>query len=143
MDHDNCQLEVRRAFNGYCKKTLRNEAINAYKSIQRRKMREITFSDLGLDEENFPFFVNPIKHEDQDYKFVGRRISSEILASALNTLTRNLREIIELYYFLEFNDMKISRLTSIPRSTVQNQRSRALSKLRQYLEENADVWTDL
>lgn len=45
------ELELRRAFNSFCKKLLRNEAINALVALQRRKNTILNFSDINFDEE--------------------------------------------------------------------------------------------
>ena len=38
-------------FNNFCKKLLRNEAINALVALQRRKKAILNFSDINFDEE--------------------------------------------------------------------------------------------
>ena len=45
------ELELQRAFNSFCKKLLRNEAINAIVALQRRKNTVLNFSDINFDEE--------------------------------------------------------------------------------------------
>ena len=47
------EWQIRCAFNGFCKRALKNESINAHKEIKRRQAREISFSDLTPKEENF------------------------------------------------------------------------------------------
>ena len=46
------QWQIRCAFNGFCKRTLKHEAINAHKQTKRQQLREVTFSDLAPHEEN-------------------------------------------------------------------------------------------
>ena len=46
------QWQIRCAFNGFCKRTLKNEAINAHREIKRRQLQEVSFSDLTPQEEN-------------------------------------------------------------------------------------------
>lgn len=46
------QWQIRCAFNGFCKRTLKNEAINAHGEIKRRQLQEVSFSDLTPQEEN-------------------------------------------------------------------------------------------
>ena len=36
------QRQIRCAFNGFCKRTLKNEAINAHGEIKRRQLQEVT-----------------------------------------------------------------------------------------------------
>ncbi len=40
------EWQIRCAFNGFCKRTLKNESINAHKEIRKRQAHEINFSDL-------------------------------------------------------------------------------------------------
>ncbi len=37
------QWQIRCAFNGYCKRALRNEAVNAHRDTKRQQLREVTF----------------------------------------------------------------------------------------------------
>jgi RNA polymerase sigma factor (sigma-70 family) len=143
MKPENRQIEVCRSFNGYCKKTLRNEACNAHKAIQRRQLNEMNFSEVNFDEEKLLLWKSPGRTEDNDFRINGKRMTLELLSKATNMLSENLRETIQLYYFFEWNDTKLSKLLNIPRSTVQNRRARALTRLRFYMEEYADVWDDL
>ena len=46
------QLEIRYAFNGYCKRSLKNEKLVAYRDMKRRQLREVSFSDLTPQEED-------------------------------------------------------------------------------------------
>ena len=46
------QWEIRCAFNGFCKQTLKREAMNAHRDTKRQQSREVTFSDLSPQEEN-------------------------------------------------------------------------------------------
>lgn len=144
MKPENIEDRVRRSFNGFCKKTLMNEARNAHKEFDRRMLKEVNFSDLHIDEETL-IGSNPLEMKEvQDYKFNGKRMTLELLSEAINCLENDLRIVIEMYYLLDFNnDKKISELFDIPRSTVQNRRSRALIRLKNYLEEKADDWEDI
>lgn len=139
MMPENNELEVRFAFNSYCRRTLKNEAINAHQTLNRQKQLIQSFSDLAVDEEYLcinrdPFDVIP------EYLIDGIWISDELLKAGINKLPAHLKQIIHLYYFEELNDRKISEITDVPRSTVQNWRATALAKLKHDLEVNADVW---
>ena len=131
------QLEVCLAFDTYCKRTLRIEAINAHKSINRRKQIILNFSDLPVEEEYL--FVNDGTLEPEaDHLISGKLISNQLLTASINKLPDQLRRIIHLYYFDEFNDRTISEMIQVPKSTVQYWRVSALSKLRHDIEKNAD-----
>ena len=44
------EFEKQCAFQKFCKSVLHNEACNAHEEIRRRRVREVTFSDLALHE---------------------------------------------------------------------------------------------
>lgn len=46
------EWQIRCAFNGFCKRTLKNESINAHRDIRKRQEHEINFSGLTPKEEN-------------------------------------------------------------------------------------------
>ena len=52
------EWQIRCAFNGFCKRILKNESINAHKEIRKRQAHEINFSDLTPKEENPNFLFN-------------------------------------------------------------------------------------
>ena len=45
------EFEKQCTFQKFCKSVLHNEACNAHEEIRRRRVREVTFSDLALYEE--------------------------------------------------------------------------------------------
>ena len=136
------QLEVCLVFDTYCKRTLRNEAINAHKSINRRKQIILNFSDLPVEEE-YLFVKDGTLEPEADHLITGKLISNQLLTAGINKLPEQLRRIIHLYYFDEFNDRTISEMIQVPRSTVQYWRVSALSKLRHDIEKNADDWAEI
>lgn len=138
------QWQIRCAFNGFCKRTIRNEAINARKQNQRRQHQEVTFSNLTSEEEHQLYTLDESFKEEAEDGFCadGKKMTSQLLEEALRTLPEDRRRPILLYYFFEMSDAKIGKLLSLPRSTVQHRRTRALELLKQYLEENADEWND-
>lgn len=46
------QWQIRCAFKGFCRQTLRNENIDAQRSGNRKQVYEVPFSDLTAREEN-------------------------------------------------------------------------------------------
>jgi RNA polymerase sigma factor (sigma-70 family) len=134
------EIDVCYAFDSYCKRTLKNEAINAHKAMNRRKKRILNFSDLALDEEYL--FINPDPMDVlSEYRINGLWITNELLKAVIQNLPEPLKQIINLYYFDGLNDRKISEITQIPRSTIQNWRTSALEKIKHDLEENIDDWS--
>ena len=52
------EFEKQCAFQKFCKSVLHNEACNAHEEIRRRRVREVTFSDLALHEERQLYTVD-------------------------------------------------------------------------------------
>ena len=59
MDYPNrLEWQTRCEFNAYCKRTLRNELIDACRERKRRQLREVIFSDLTPQEERQLYTVD-------------------------------------------------------------------------------------
>ena len=134
------QWQIRCAFNGFCKRTLKNEAISGHRENTRKLLREVTFSDLTPQEENQLYTHDSYFADDEAEKsfFVaGKEITAKLLAEALHSLPEEKRNAVLLYYFMEMSDAEIAELHSIPRSTVQYRRTSSFELLKRYLEERA------
>lgn len=136
------QWQIRCAFNGFCKKVLRNEAINAHKEIRKHRLQEVTFSDLTIQEENQLYTYDKYFGDEvsQDFVVGGKKITSKLLSDALRSLPDAKRKAVLMYYFFEMSDGEIAELLNISRSTVQYRRTSSFELLKKYLEENADEW---
>lgn len=134
------QWQIRCAFNGYCKRALRNEAVNAHRDTKRQQLREVTFSDLSPQEENQLYTYDRYFTDDeaeQSFCVAGKEITAKLLAEALHSLPDEKRNAVLLYYFFEMTDAEIAELYAIPRSTVQYRRTSSFELLKRYLEERA------
>lgn len=135
------QWQIRCAFNGFCKRALKNEAINAHRDTKRQQLREVTFSDLTQQEENQLFTHDSYFADDEAEKsfcVARKEITAKLLAEALHSLPEEKRNAVLMYYFFEMSDAEIADLYAIPRSTVQYRRTSSFELLKRYLEENAD-----
>lgn len=137
------QWQIRCAFNGFCKRTLRNEASNARRDTKRQQLREVTFSDLTPKEENQLYTTDSYFADDkaeQSFFVAGKEITAKQLANALHSLPEDKRKAVLLYYFFEMSDVEISEMLNVPRSTIQYRRTSSFEQLKRCLEENADEW---
>jgi RNA polymerase sigma factor (sigma-70 family) len=134
------QWQIRCAFNGFCKRALKHEAINAHKQTKRQQLREVTFSDLAPREENQLYTLDTYFENEvtEAFNVGGKKITPKLLSDALHSLPEDKRKAVLLYYFFEMSDVEIGELLDIPRSTVQYRRTSSFELLKQYLEENAD-----
>lgn len=140
------EWQTRCEFNAYCKRTLRNELIDASRERKRRQRREVTFSDLTPHEEKQLYTVDKyFVNEDKEEAFcVGDlKITTKLLAEALHSLPEDKRQAVLLYYFFNMTDVEIAEAMKIPRSTVQYRRTSSFELLKRYLEERADEWDEL
>ena len=138
------QWQIRCAFNGFCKRVLKREAINAHKQTQRQQLREVSFSDLTPQDENQLYKLDTYFENEAAEAFTvgGKKITPKLLADALHSLPEDKRKAVLLYYFFEMSDVEIGELLNIPRSTAQYRRTSSFELLKRFLEENADDWED-
>lgn len=138
------QWQIRCAFNGFCKRTLKHEAINAHKQTKRQQLREVTFSDLTPHDENQLYTLDTYFENKAAKAFTvgGKKITPKLLADALHSLPEDKRNAVLLYYFMEMSDVEIAEQFDIPRSTVQYRRTSSFELLKRYLEEHADEWDE-
>ena len=129
------EWQIRCAFNGFCKRALKNESINAHKEIKRRQAREISFSDLTPKEENQlytreDFFVG--SEEEQTFFAGGKEWDAKTIADAIHSLPEEKRRAVLLYYFFDMSDAEIAReitLCAVPSMNIGNAHSNYSNKL--------------
>ncbi|MCD8238181.1 MAG: sigma-70 family RNA polymerase sigma factor [Clostridiales bacterium] len=138
------QEDIQRIFDSYCKKVLKNETINAFKSVKRKHLREvkqIPISDISLkDEKNFVIYDEYFPEENIDteekmFLIAGKFISSKVIAEAVHSLPKDKREIIQNYYYSDMTDLQIANLLNLSNSTIQRHRQRCIKMLKEYLED--------
>ena len=146
MDYPNrLEWQTRCEFNAYCKRTLRNELIDACRESRSRQKHEVNFSDLAPHEEKQLYTVDRyFVNEDEDaFCAGGLKITAKLLAEAMRSLPEKKRQAVLLYYFFSMTDTEIAELMKVPRSTVQYRRTSSFELLKRYLEERADEWNEL
>ena len=134
------EWQIRCAFNGFCKRTLKNESINAHKELRKRQAHEINFSDLTPKEENQLYTCEDFFTEDKEEQTFfagGKELSANLIADAIHSLPEEKRRAVLLYYFFDMSDAEIAALYQISRSTVQYRRTSSFELLKRYLEEHA------
>ncbi len=124
------------AFDAYCRKLLRNEAINIRIEYAQRSKRETNFSALTRSE------LAQLQYTDQYAP--GRRtfhildmaveVKDPELGRALAILSEGQRSIILLSYLLGMTDPEIAQQLNLSRSTVQLRRTSILKELRKLME---------
>ena len=143
MEPNRNEWQKRCTFNGFCKKVLKNEAIDSIRENRTKSKREVTFSDLSPQEENQlytcdQYFVND--EAEKSFFVAGKEITAKQLADALHSLPEEKRQAVLLYYFFDMTDVEIAEMMKIPRSTVQFRRTSSFELLKRFLEEKANEW---
>lgn len=126
---------IEYAFNAFCKIVLRHEAINAWRDLKRKEGREISL-DYLMSERYFEPSAMDSYFEKVDkptiFPVLGKEVivDNERLAKALSRLPKLYREVLLLYYFLDYRDEAIGSLYGRCRSTINHRRNLALKRLR-------------
>ena len=124
----------RHSFDSYCKKILRNEAINIQKQIQRQREIEVTFSDLSNWELNQLGTYDEYEFDSTVFQSLDNvRIKNEPLSETMSMLSEEKLQIILLSYYFDMTDQQIADTLNLARSTVQYKRSKALLELKKYM----------
>ncbi len=132
------ELYQERTFDSFCKETIHNESVDAHRELEIRAKHEVQLStflpDRFITEDNY----HPYR---KVYPVLNYRITvkDQELGEALQFIVPQYRNILLLYYFLEFNDMEISRLLGISNYAVSIRRKAALRQLHTLLEDNPYV----
>ncbi|MEA5056665.1 MAG: sigma-70 family RNA polymerase sigma factor [Anaerotignum propionicum] len=119
-------------FDAYCKLILSHEALDYLREMNRRREREISFSDLSQSELDRHCTVD--KHPSDSYVFSSHGydllIDNELVADAFASLPEQEQSILILRFALDLTDQEIGMLMGMSRSAVQRRRAKTLSELR-------------
>lgn len=132
MATDQHEEHKQHTFDCFCKRSLKYEAYNAYREIRRRQQRQINFSELRSEDMEQLAVCDSYPSECAAYA-VGDEvihIQSDRLADALNTLSKEYREILLMYFYLGMPDREIAEHLDISRRTANTHRRRAFQELQ-------------
>ncbi|MGF1946552.1 RNA polymerase sigma factor [Enterococcus gallinarum] len=133
---DSEETHIRHAFDSFCKKVVRNEALNIQKKYARFRQREISMEILeheGLGTEFY--YSEPDMNSSEIFIVLGIKIfiSNEELANAIAALPSVRQEIILMSFFIGLNDREIGDIIGKSLGSVWYQRQVALEELGKYL----------
>lgn len=137
MKKTTSEADTQRVFDCYCKRILKNEAINIQKHNQYLNSKQVSFTELTPEQLAQICTCDEYSTDYSRFKVLEYDIAvkDELLAEALHELPENKREIILLSYFLDYSDIEIAELLNLVRRTVNDQRNKALKDLKNRLEE--------
>lgn len=130
--------DTQRVFDCYCKRILKNEAINIQKHNQYINSKQVSFTELTPEQLAQICTCDEYSSDYSRFKVLEYDIAvkDELLAEALQELPERKRDIILLSYFLDYNDVEIAELLNLVRRTVNDQRNKALKDLKNRMEGN-------
>ena len=102
MEPNSREFYKQCSFQKYCNAVLHNEACDAHRELRTHKAKEVTFSDMTLDEaRQLHTFDEYFKRETAETVFekAGKKITPKLLLEAIRTLPEEKRKAILLYYF--------------------------------------------
>ena len=131
------ERDKQHAFDSFCKKVLKNEARDYYDAVKRLRDKEVSFSELSIQELEQLSTADVYFATEQTFNVLGHDVivNDESIAAALRNLPERKRDIILLSYFLELSDMEIGKKLNLIRSTVQYQRTSTLRELQKMMKE--------
>ena len=138
MNSEQYREHIEHTFNAFCKIVLYHAALGAYKKLRKKQQFEVSLDDLReFDFEPVTTTEYFVKY-DVPTAFTVRGktviVESEQLAAALLRLPEKRREVLFLWYYLDYSDEEIGKMCGICRSAVFRRRKIALRLLRKEME---------
>jgi DNA-directed RNA polymerase specialized sigma subunit, sigma24 homolog len=132
--------QKQHTFDSFCKKTIKLTARTYFRSLSRRRKREVSISELSTQDLAKLSAVDRYPSDVFSFCVMGHDIdvSDEQLAEALNSIPADRRDIILLAFFLGMNDREIAEQLNLVRRTVAARRAKTLQDIKKIMEENAD-----
>jgi len=130
-----------QSFDAFCKKVIRNEAINIHKRLATLAEKEVSLSSLSHSGLSAFCYDDTYHLYQKTYYVRGTpiRVYDPDLGEVLQFLSPQRRDVILLCFFMDYSDSDIARLLRISSPTVGARKAIALKKLKELLEgiENA------
>ena len=137
MKQDELEQYHECSFDAFCKKAIRNLAVDAKRIYWKKTM-------TTLDEELLATYVKSIMTEDtyalnnyeKIYYVNGLKVvvTNETVGEALKFIMPNKRAVLLLSFFMDYRDSEIARTLRITNSTVAYRKKQALKQLKVLLE---------
>ena len=137
MKQDELELYHECSFDAFCKKAIRNLAVDAKRIYWKKTM-------TTSDEELLATYVKSIMTEDtyalnnyeKIYYVNGLKVvvTNETVGEALKFIMPNKRAVLLLSFFMDYRDSEIARTLRITNSTVAYRKKLTLKQLKVLLE---------
>ena len=123
------------AFDSYCKRSIKNEAMNVYTQLRKRSLREVSLSELPEDAMAQLAVYDRYSWEYTTFPVGGAviLIEDDRLAEALLALPQEDRDIFMMHWFLNMVDREIAEYMNMARRTVNTRRQKAYRLLKELM----------
>lgn len=139
MNNEQYREHIEHTFNAFCKIVLYHAALGFYKKLRKKQqfevsldyLREFDFEPVTTTDEYFVKYDEPTT-----FTVCGKTVivESEQLAAALLRLPEKRREVLLLWYYLDYSDEEIGKMCGISRSAIFRRRKIALRFMRKEME---------
>jgi len=136
MKPDNHEEHIQHSFDSFCKRILKQEAIDIQRHMKWLNEREVTFSALSAGEMASLAVADEYFTNGYVFDVLGENVNvtDYDLAEALNAIPADRREIVLMSYFFDMTDREIAERLNMARRTVVDRRVSALKKLKKIME---------
>lgn len=126
----------RHSFDAYCKRLIKNEAIDIQRRNTWQGKKEVSFSELYKKDLLRLQYMDTHDSDRSVFSVLDTNvvIENEDLGAALAELSPERRNVVLLFYLLDMKDREIAEQLDLSLSTVQYRRTSALARLRKLME---------
>ena len=141
MTREEYEERLVKSFDVFCRKVIRNAAIDIYRELERQREREKSFSDLSEDELESLSVTDTYDLYTKEYDILGETvIVRDIdLGEALQYIQPQIRNIVLMRYFLDMSNTEIADKLNISNSTVAYRLEAALKQLKEQMKAMNDM----
>jgi len=127
---------VEHNFDSFCKKVLKNRAVDIQRELKRRVERESSFSGLSARQLLSLAATDDYFKGEYFFDVLGESVGvlDGELAEALAALPEDRMQIVLMSYFFDLSDREIAERLNMARRTVAHRRAVALQELKDFLE---------
>lgn len=131
-------------FDAFCKKVLRNEAVDYLLQMRQQYQREMSFSDLSYSELQSLCYTE--EYPSDSFTFTGAtvaelRIDNEQVAEVFVELSPTEQSILILRFVMDMTDKEVGAVLGMSRCAVQRRGTKTLDKMRRQAENaSAERW---
>ncbi|EHQ2599786.1 sigma-70 family RNA polymerase sigma factor [Enterococcus faecalis] len=127
---------IQHVFDSFCKKVIRNEALNIQRKCSRFRKRHVSLDQFEQKKLGMEFsYSEPSLNSSKNFYVLGIEvpISNDRLANAIDQLTSVRQEIILMSFFIGLNDREISEIVGKSLGSIWYQRQEAIEDLSRML----------